>query len=95
MIRVICNYGVKGALYFDCDGHATHESDRCVEMSTICSMLVRYCAEDFDILPTECRDGKVTFNIDPTNERINEVFRAAMTEITALAEEHPKDIRVY
>ena len=35
MIRIICNYGVKGALYFDCDGHATHESDRCVEMSTI------------------------------------------------------------
>ena len=96
MIKIICEITREdGPLYFDCDGHAKYDSDRCVEVSTICSMLVVYLGEVHGIEAKTVKDGKVTIDIEHSNMRINEVFRAAMLEFSMLAEKHPNDIKVY
>lgn len=96
MIKIICDITREdGPLYFDCDGHAEHEPDRCVEVSTLCSMLVLYLGEMRGIEAKTVRDGKVTISIERSDTRINAVFRAAMLEFSMLAEKHPNDIKVY
>lgn len=94
MIKVICNTD-GDSIYFDCEGHAEHEADRCVETSTLCSALVRYMGEKHSRTPEVIHDGKITFSIGKADEGTKAVFEAAMLVFSSLAEKHPKDIKVY
>ena len=101
MTKVICSMTrCDGPLYFECKGHSeyinekTENNDACVAVSTLCSMLVRY-ALLAGHEPQVCKDGHVRIDIEASDVRINEVFKAAMLEFSALAELFPGHIKVY
>jgi uncharacterized protein YsxB (DUF464 family) len=102
MIKVICteNHTHFDALYFECLDHAeyrnpaTGNNDVCVATSALCSMLVRYVTAER--LPVKCcEDGHVQIEIVCPGFRCAEVFRAAMMQFEALAEEFPEHIKIY
>ena len=100
MTKVICSITRNdGPLYFECDGHSDYRNnegynDVCAEVSTLCSMLVRYI-DSKGYVPAACEDGHVKINIERSDMFINEVFTAAMLEFSALAERFPEHIKVY
>ncbi|MDO4486040.1 MAG: ribosomal-processing cysteine protease Prp [Bacillota bacterium] len=100
MTRVVLNYiRETGPLYFDCCGHSDYKNDNgyndvCAEVSTLCSMLVRYVV-NLGIEPPICKDGHVRIYIKCPCEKINEVFGAAMLEFRHLANNYPEHIKVY
>lgn len=94
MIKVIFDITREDMVYFCCENHATENPDVCVAASTLCGMLVRYMAsKGFE--PKTCRDGKVEFNVEHSNTRVNDVFRAAMLEFKGISDDFPSDMKVY
>ena len=57
-------------------------------------MLVRYI-DSKGYVPDVCKDGHVKINIERSDMFMNEVFRAAMLEFSALTERFPEHIKVY
>ena len=101
MTKVICSMAkYNNPLYFECKGHSdytnekTGNNDACVAVSTLCSMVVRYTLLAGHE-PQVCEDGHVRIDIEVSDMRTNEVFKAAMLEFSALAELFPGHIKVY
>lgn len=100
MTRVILTCAKEtGPLYFDCYGHSDYKNDNgyndvCAEVSTLCSMLVRYVVSR-GIEPLICKDGHVRIEIKNSCEKTNEVFGAAMLEFKHLAAKYPEHIKVH
>ncbi len=101
MTKVICSITrCDGPLYFECRDHSeyknpdTGNNDVCVAVSTLCCMLTRYVLKQ-GYEPDLCGDGHVKIDIEKSNIKINEVFKAVMLEFTALSEHFPDHVKVY
>lgn len=101
MTKIICSMTrCDGPLYFECEGHSKYVNERtgnndvCVAVSTLCSMLVRYALLTGH-RPQVCEDGHVRIDIESSDMRTNEVFKAAMIEFSAIAARFPQHVKVY
>ena len=90
-----------GPAYFEVMEHTgykneeTGNNDLCVAVSTLVGMFGRWMEKKYGIEPVILVDGHARFVIDRSNTRINELLRAIETEIRALAEEFPDNLKIY
>ena len=81
-----------GPLWFDCVGHAGNR-EVCGMISTILNFLVVYMAERGHA-PSVYEPGHLQFDLYMSDLHINRVFRAVVTTLQELENQHPDNIKI-